>query len=95
MRREVFERDGERCTFVDESGRRCESRTWLELDHRVARALGGADDAANLRVRCRAHNRLAAEQLFGRGPMEHAAGRCLGENAGATVVGSELAPAAE
>src|SRR5207237_2524299 len=33
--REVFERDGERCTFVDGSGRRCESRTWLERGPRI------------------------------------------------------------
>ena len=75
VRREVFERDGERCTFVDESGRRCESRTWLELDHRIPRARGGPDDASNLAVVCRAHNRLAAEQQFGREHMDRAAGK--------------------
>ena len=75
VRREVFERDGERCTFVDESGRRCESRTWLELNHRIPRARGGPDDASNLAVVCRAHNRLAAEQQFGRQHMDRAAGR--------------------
>ena len=75
VRREVFERDGERCTFVDESGRRCESRTWLELDHRIPRARGGPDDAANLSVVCRAHNRLAAERQFGRAYMDWAAGK--------------------
>jgi 5-methylcytosine-specific restriction endonuclease McrA len=82
VRREVFERDGERCTFVDPSGRRCESRTWLELDHRVPRALRGADDVSNLSVRCRAHNRLAAEEQFGREHMDRkAARRCVGGNA--------------
>jgi hypothetical protein len=70
VRRAVFERDGERCTFVDENGRRCESRTWLELDHRFPRALGGADDASNLSVRCRAHNQLSAECMFGRKHIE-------------------------
>jgi 5-methylcytosine-specific restriction endonuclease McrA len=71
VRREVFERDGEQCTYVDKAGRRCESRAFLELDHRTPRALGGADDATNLRVRCRAHNALAAEQDFGRQHIEH------------------------
>jgi 5-methylcytosine-specific restriction endonuclease McrA len=66
VRREVFERDGEQCTYVDEAGRRCQSRTFLELDHRTPRALGGTDDPANLRIRCRAHNALAAEEDFGR-----------------------------
>ena len=65
VRREVFERDGEQCTFSAEGGERCPARTLLELDHIEARALGGSDDAANLRVRCRAHNRLHAEQVFG------------------------------
>jgi 5-methylcytosine-specific restriction endonuclease McrA len=66
VRREVFERDGEQCTFVSDSGDRCPSRTLLELDHVDARALGGGDDATNLRVRCRAHNRLHAEEVFGK-----------------------------
>jgi hypothetical protein len=70
VRRQVFERDGEQCTFVDDRGRRCGSRAFLELDHREARALGGADDASNLSVMCRAHNLLSAERNFGRGYIE-------------------------
>jgi 5-methylcytosine-specific restriction endonuclease McrA len=66
VRREVFERDGEQCTYADAEGRRCECRTLLELDHVIPRAHGGADDAANLRVRCRAHNRMYAEEVFGK-----------------------------
>ncbi|HWL87641.1 MAG TPA: hypothetical protein VNO21_17675 [Polyangiaceae bacterium] len=50
VRREVFERDGEQCTFIDETGRRCESRAFLELDHGSPRAFGGTDDAMNLSV---------------------------------------------
>ncbi len=65
-RRAVFERDGEQCTFTDDQGNRCPSRTHLELDHATPRARGGRDDAQNLRVVCRAHNRLYAEQAFGR-----------------------------
>jgi len=34
-------------------------------DHVESRALGGGDETSNLRVRCRAHNRLHAEQVFG------------------------------
>jgi 5-methylcytosine-specific restriction endonuclease McrA len=71
-RREVFARDGEQCTYVDSEGRRCECRTRLELDHIHPRALGGGDDASNTRVRCRAHNRHAAEEIFGK---EHVAMR--------------------
>ena len=70
VRREVFARDGETCTFLDAEGHRCPSRSRLELDHVESRALGGPDEATNLRVRCRAHNRLHAEEVFGR---EHVA----------------------
>ncbi|MDB5217637.1 MAG: hypothetical protein JWO86_5564, partial [Myxococcaceae bacterium] len=66
VRREVFERDSATCTFVDAEGRRCPSRANLELDHIISRGLGGGDEATNLRVRCRAHNRLHAEEVFGK-----------------------------
>jgi hypothetical protein len=66
VRREVFERDGEQCTFVDAHDHRCPARAFLELDHIKSRALDGKDDAANLRVFCRAHNLLHAEEVFGR-----------------------------
>ena len=69
-RRAVFERDGERCTFTDAEGRRCPATTWLELDHVVPRARGGTSEVGNLRVRCRAHNALYAEQTFGREHVE-------------------------
>jgi hypothetical protein len=65
VRRLVYERDGRRCTYVSEGGRRCEARAFLELDHVVAKALGGSNDVENLRVLCRAHNQLLAEQAFG------------------------------
>ncbi len=70
VRREVFERDGEQCTFADDRGNRCPSRTKLELDHIVPRARGGPSHADNLRVVCSAHNRLYAEQAFGRAHVE-------------------------
>jgi len=71
-RRELFARDGEQCTYLDSEGRRCECRTRLELDHIQPRALGGSDEAPNLRARCRPHNLHAAEEIFGK---EHVAGR--------------------
>ncbi|WP_394841942.1 hypothetical protein LZC95_33310 [Pendulispora brunnea] len=70
IRREVFQRDGEQCTFVDDAGRRCECRTFLELDHIEPRARGGSDGATNLRVRCKSHNAYAAERDFGRDYIE-------------------------
>jgi hypothetical protein len=65
-RREVVERDGFRCSYVSPDGERCGSRNFLEFDHVVPRARGGTGDASNLRLRCRPHNRYAAEQAFGR-----------------------------
>jgi len=65
-RREVFERDGERCCFIDSGGRRCPASAYLEIDHIRASALGGGNESENLRVYCRAHNRLVAELTFGR-----------------------------
>jgi 5-methylcytosine-specific restriction endonuclease McrA len=70
VRRAVFERDGERCTFESKGGERCPATTFLELDHVDARAKGGADTVENLRVRCRPHNKLHAEKTFGREHVE-------------------------
>ena len=72
VRREVATRDGERCTFVSEDGRRCEERGFLELDHVVPVALGGAATPEGVRVLCRAHNRYEAERVLGRELVEAA-----------------------
>jgi len=66
VRRAVLERDGLRCTWVGPDGMRCESRAWLEHDHIIPRGLGGADDPENIRIRCRSHNQLAAQQAYGK-----------------------------
>ena len=62
----MWERDGGRCTFVSESGHRCEARTRLEFDHVEPVAHGGHATVQGLRLRCRAHNQLEAERAFGR-----------------------------
>ncbi|AKU98315.1 hypothetical protein AKJ09_04979 [Labilithrix luteola] len=69
-RREAFERDGWQCSFVGKNGQRCPARSFLEVDHVTPRALGGSGEAENLRVLCRAHNRDAAERVFGRAHVE-------------------------
>jgi hypothetical protein len=71
VRRVVWQRDGGRCTFVSDKGHRCESRTRLEFDHATPVARGGLATGENLRLRCRGHNQLAAEQVFGPGFMKH------------------------
>jgi hypothetical protein len=65
VKREVFRRDGARCTFVDATGHRCSETGMLELDHIVPFARGGASTVDNLSLRCRAHNQLHAEDCFG------------------------------
>ena len=65
VRRQVLERDGLCCSYVSPEGHRCEARAFLELDHERAWVKGGADSVENLRVLCRAHNQLRAEQEFG------------------------------
>jgi hypothetical protein len=62
--RAVHRRDGERCSHV-EDGVRCGSTQKLEFDHIVPVARGGASTLRNLRLVCRAHNRAAAEAVFG------------------------------
>jgi hypothetical protein len=66
VRREVRNRDGKRCAFVDDSGQRCRETRFLELHHTHAHALGGDESAGNLALWCQAHNSLAAERDFGR-----------------------------
>jgi 5-methylcytosine-specific restriction endonuclease McrA len=65
----VAERDGKQCTFVSDTGVRCAERAMLEFDHELPVARGGRSTVANVRLRCRAHNQLAAEQVYGEGFM--------------------------
>src|SRR5262249_48991149 len=60
VRRAVWERDQGRCSFVSESGKRCEERRFLEFDHAVPAARGGQSTVRNVRLLCRAHNQHAA-----------------------------------
>jgi 5-methylcytosine-specific restriction endonuclease McrA len=69
VKREVHDRDGGQCTFVSDTGRRCESRSNIEYDHVQPVARSGGSGADNVRLLCRAHNQLRAEQTFGAGFM--------------------------
>ena len=71
VQRAVWERDQGQCTFVSESGQRCEERKFVELDHVQEVARGGEATVANLRLRCWAHNQYAAECTFGAEFMRH------------------------
>jgi len=75
IRRAVFERDGGRCTFTDERGRRCKETGGLEFDHVDGFARKPMHSVDGVRLRCRAHNQYAAEQVYGRRFMERARAR--------------------
>jgi hypothetical protein len=66
VRRAVSDRDGGRCRFVDDQGRRCSERRWLEFHHRQPFAMGGDHRVANISLLCREHNRQMAERDYGR-----------------------------
>ena len=77
VRREVWLRDGGRCAWTAADGHRCDTRWKLEFDHTRPVALGGASTTANVRVLCKRHNLLHAEQTFGREHMARFAGAQL------------------
>ena len=64
--REVWQRDGGRCTYLSQDGRRCTADRFLEFDHVESARLGGPTTAEDLRLRCTPHNLLHAEDTFGR-----------------------------
>jgi hypothetical protein len=65
VKRAVWFRDRGQCTFVSKQGRRCKERSFLELHHIRPFALGGEATAGNIALRCRGHNALEAELVFG------------------------------
>ena len=61
IRREVHERDGGRCTFVSEMGKRCSAGEFLEFHHRDPWARFREHRVDRIALLCRAHNQYAAE----------------------------------
>ena len=64
VRREDWRRDKGSCAFVGARGR-CSARGSVEFHHVVPFAAGGAPDATNIELRCRAHNLYEAGLFFG------------------------------
>lgn len=61
VRKQVWARDGGRCAYEADDGTVCGSRGGLQFDHIVPWAKGGSsNDPANVRLLCRAHNRVEA-----------------------------------
>ncbi len=69
VRRAVRKRDGSRCGFVDEKGRRCTEHRNLEFHHLDPFGRGGTHDPARIALRCRSHNLYHAEQDYGKDVM--------------------------
>lgn len=70
IRRAVHERDGGRCRYVDESGRRCPEQNRLEYHHLHPFGMGDAHAIENVGLLCRAHNLHLAEHDYGRRAMD-------------------------
>jgi 5-methylcytosine-specific restriction endonuclease McrA len=65
VKRTVWTRDQGRCAFVGPHGR-CTETAWLEYHHVIPFARGGPTSVSNIALRCRAHNGLESELMFGR-----------------------------
>ena len=70
VKKKVWERDGGRCTFEGEGGRRCDSTWMVQFDHIDLVAWGGGATVDKMRCLCRVHNQLEAERQLGAGFME-------------------------
>jgi len=62
VRKGLFQKAQNQCEFTSAEGKRCQSRHFLEIDHQLPIALGGGNEAENLRVLCRSHNQLSAKK---------------------------------
>ena len=64
VREEVLKRDNHCCSYVSPEGKRCTSKSYLQIDHIQPHALGGSSEVSNLRVLCSAHNQFLAKKVF-------------------------------
>jgi 5-methylcytosine-specific restriction endonuclease McrA len=92
IKRAVYERDGGRCTFTDERGRRCEETSGLVFDHVEGFARTHRHTVEGIRLLCRAHNQFVAEQMYGRAFMEKARERREAADVGGTDSPSATTP---
>jgi 5-methylcytosine-specific restriction endonuclease McrA len=64
--RQVLAEAGYQCTFVDiQTHQRCQSKSFLQVDHIVPIAQGGTNELSNLRILCFKHNQLEAVMKLG------------------------------
>ncbi len=67
VKRVIFARDHEQCSFVSPNGVRCCNKHHLQIDHIKPFALGGKSNLENLRLLCSQHNKFLAAKSFGEG----------------------------
>ena len=91
VRRAVYERDGGRCTFRDENGRRCSRRDDVEYHHKHGFARGGQHSPANVTLLCRPHNSYLAELDYGKEVMARFRRSASGGAAPLDVYGDRIA----
>jgi hypothetical protein len=65
-RLQLFQDANYQCEYISPStGRRCDCKSGLEVDHLYPYAWGGSHDLSNTRILCRSHNFFYSEQTFG------------------------------
>ena len=71
IRDKVYIRDKGQCTYESPDGTRCCSKHDLEVDHVIPFSVCQSHEPENLRLLCRKHNMLMAEQAFGADYIQH------------------------
>jgi hypothetical protein len=67
IKREVLKRDGGMCTFMNPlTKKRCNSKHFLQFEHKIPFANGGTHSIENITLLCRNHNLFQAEKVFGK-----------------------------
>ena len=70
IKRQVANRDRNRCQYTTDTGRRCDSQDFLEFHHLEPWARARRHSVEGLRLMCRAHNQYEGERTYGRQHMQ-------------------------